>query len=123
MAKLHPRLFTVSALMATSLFSPVANAARVRIESTPGIDFAKYKTYTWRDHPVFQKQPQLAELYSVGIQLVKNAGNQNLMGRGFESTRDNPDFFITFFFSGQQKQDVDVVYDSGAYGWGGWYGW
>ena len=75
-------------LIVCCLLSPSAMADSVRVDSTPGIDFRSYKRYTWRDHPVFEKRPELAEKYSVGIELVKNAGNQNLMGRGFQSTRD-----------------------------------
>ena len=110
-------------LVVCCLLSPSAMADSVRVDSTPGIDFRSYKRYTWRDHPVFEKRPELAEKYSVGIELVKNAGNQNLMGRGFQSTRDAPDFYITFFLTGQARQDVDVVFSDGYYGWGGWYGW
>jgi hypothetical protein len=45
------------------------------------------------------------------------------MPRGFQSTQESPDFYITFFLTGQVRQDIDVVYSGGAYGWGGWYGW
>jgi hypothetical protein len=81
------------------------------------------KKYSWRVHPVFEKKPELAETYSVGIELVKNAANQNLMARGYQPTQQPPDFFITFLLTGKMKQDVDVEIDSGMYGWGGWYGW
>jgi hypothetical protein len=93
------------------------------VESTPGFDFTNYKRYGWRVHPVFEKKPDLADKYSVGIELVKMAVNDNLLARGFRSTRDPPDFYITFLLTGEQKQDIDVVYLDGAYGWGGWYGW
>lgn len=105
------------------LLMPAAWAERVRVESMPGSNVTGYKKYTWRTHPVFEKRPELAEKYSVGIELVKNAVNQNLLGRGFESTQQSPDFYITFVVTGNARQDVDVVYVDDAYGWGGWYGW
>ena len=105
------------------LFSKAAESQSVHVDSTPGVNFAGYKKYSWRVHPVFEKKPALAETYSVGIELVKNATNQNLMARGFQPTQQAPDFFITFLLTGNMKQDVDVVYEAGAYSWGGWYGW
>ena len=113
------RLCLVLFLLAAS----VAFAQKVRVESTPGIDFTKYKRYTYRTHPVFEKKPALAERYSTGIQLVKMAVSRNLLKRGFEPTDHEPDFLITFVLMGEQAQDVDVVFADGMYGWGGWYGW
>jgi hypothetical protein len=104
------------------LITSDAIAQKVRVDSTPGVDFARYKRYTWRVHPVFEKKPELADKYQVGIELVKIAVNRNLLNRGFESTQQSPDFFITFFLTTEQRQDVDVVFSDGAYGWGGWYG-
>lgn len=100
-----------------------ARGDSVHVQSTPGVPFSSLKQYTWRTHPIYEKKPQLAEEYSVGIELVKNAVNQNLMGRGYQSTRLSPDFYITFVLTGQAKQDIDVEYVDGFYGWGGWYGW
>ena len=67
----------------------------------PEYDFTKFKQYSWRTHPVFEKRPELAEKYSVGIQLVKNAANEHLIGRGFQSTQGPSDFYITFFSDGR----------------------
>lgn len=103
------------------LIPPIA-AQKVRIDSTPKFDFTNYKRYAWRTHPVFEKKPELLTTYEVGIELVKSAVNKNLIGRGFQPTQQTPDFFITFMLSGEQRQDVDVIYVDGMYGWGGWYG-
>jgi hypothetical protein len=106
------------------LLPACAEAQSVHVDSTPGFNFASYKTYSWRVHPVFEKRLELAEAYSVGIELVKNAANQNLTNRGFKPAQQTPDFFLTFLLTGTMKQDVDVQFESGAYGWGGgWYGW
>ena len=105
------------------LFAHSVSGEMVRVESTPGFDFSNYKRYSWRLHPVFEKRPDLAEKYSVGIELVKNAANQNLIGRRFQSTLEEPDFLITFLLTGDVKKDVDVIEVGGGYGWGGWYGW
>ena len=112
----------VLAIVGILLSQPIL-AATVRVESTPAFDFTRYKRYSWRTHPVFEKRPELSERYSVGIQLVKNAVNEHLMGRGYQSTQGPADFYITFFLTGEARQDVDVVYRGDAYGWGGWYGW
>lgn len=112
----------VLAIVGILLAQPIL-AATVRVESTPAFDFTRYKRYSWRTHPVFEKRPELSERYSVGIQLVKNAVNEHLIGRGYQSTQGPSDFYITFFLTGEARQDVDVVYRGDAYGWGGWYGW
>lgn len=103
--------------IACTVFPLSVLAATVRVESTPGHDFTKFKRYSWRTHPVFEKRPELAEQYSVGIQLVKNAANEHLIGRGFQSTQGPSDFYITFFLTGAARQDVDVIYLDNAYGW------
>jgi hypothetical protein len=105
------------------IMAPACMAATVRVDSTPGFDFSNYKRYSWRVHPVFEKRPELAEKYSVGIELVKNTANQILISRGFQSTRDEPNFYITFLLTGEARKDIEVVAVSGGYGWGGWYGW
>ncbi|HYI92751.1 MAG TPA: DUF4136 domain-containing protein [Bryobacteraceae bacterium] len=111
------------ALLLFLILTRTVNAQSVKIESTSGFDFTNYKKYTWRTHPVFEKRPELAEKYSVGIDLIKNVANQILMPRGFESTQLDPDFYITFLLTGESRQDVDVVEIGGGYGWGGWYQW
>ena len=113
--RLAPLLFLIIA--------QAINAQSVHVESTSGFDFTKLKTYSWRTHPVFEKRPDLAEKYSVGIELIKNATNQILMPRGFQSTQLDPDFYITFLLTGESRQDVEVVEIGGGYGWGGWYQW
>jgi len=115
--------WTVKTTIGLLAFSAAAQGATVEVDSTPGVNFANYKTYSWRVHPVFEKRPALAEEYSVGIELVKNAANQILMARGFQPSQHDADFYVTFMLTGKMKQDVDVEIDSGMYGWGGWYSW
>ncbi len=105
------------------VIAPGAIAQKIKVDSTPGFDFTSYKRYQWRTHPVFEKKPALADTYQVGIQLVKIAVNRNLIKRGLQSVEASPDFYITFFLTAEQEQDVDVISSGGGYGWGGWYGW
>src|SRR5690242_6252832 len=102
----------------------VIYAAKVRVDAAPDLNTAQYSKYSWRSHPVFEKHPELLDVYATGIELVKNSVNRNLMKRGYESAEDRPDFYVTFFLTSENRQDVEVVYNSGAYGWtDGWYSW
>ena len=93
----------------TCVFLVLANAARaesVHVDFTPGFDFAGLKRYSWRIHPVFANKPELAEQYQAGIELVKNTVNQNLMSRGFQSTDQTPEFYVTFLLTGRAKRTL-----------------
>lgn len=107
-------------LIAWGVLAPfVARAQKVDIQFDQEADFSRIHRYQWRTHPVFEKQPQLQELYSTGIQLVMQAGNAQLMKRGFHPDDASPDVFITFYILARNAERTTTHYDPG---WGyGWY--
>jgi hypothetical protein len=115
----------ISLLLFTAvLTAQITTAAKVRVDTGKDLTNLQYRTYAWRSHPVYSKHRELLEVYATGIELVKNGVNDNLMKRGYQPTDGTPDFYVTFFLTGENRQDIDIVYNSGAYGWvDGWYSW
>jgi len=68
----------------------------VEIQYDNQADFSRPRRYQWRTHPVLEKNPELQEIYSTGIQLVLEAGNSELMKRGLQPDDSSPDVFDTF---------------------------
>lgn len=102
-----------------------SSAQKVKTEYDKSVDFSHFHTYSWRQHPVFEKRPQLQEQFSVGIDLIRSSVNQELKKKGFAAVEDLPDFYVTFFITAKGMQDVRTISTGGWYGWGGfWYpGW
>jgi hypothetical protein len=96
---------------------PHAHGQKVNIEFDPKTDFSHVRLYEWRTHPVFEKHPELQELYATGSQLVMSAGNEQLMKQGLKPDDTSPDVYITFFIQASGGQSVRIT-DSGY----GWYG-
>ena len=94
---------------------------KVRVNSEPGADFSHIKTYQWRTHPVFEKNPQLKDTYAVAGQLIMSEGNRQLMKKGLQPVDLSPDVFITYLVHATAGESTRVV-DAGPW-WGGGYGW
>lgn len=109
-------------LMLGCIASP---AQKVKTEFDKSVDFSQFHTYSWRQHPVFEKHADLQEQYSVGIDLIRSSVNQELKKKGFVAVEDSPDLYVTFFITAKGMQDVRTISTGGWYGWGGlWYpGW
>ncbi len=101
---------------------PSALAQKVKIDFDHNADFSRIHTYQWRTHPVFEKRPDLKERYATGIQLVLQAGNEQLMKKGFRPVDVSPDVFVTFFLVSQDEQKLKTVSEPGPW-WGTPYGW
>jgi len=108
----------LGAVLAFGLLAP-AMAGKADIQFDPGTDFSHIRRYQWRTHPVFEKNPELQERYHVGIQLVMQAGNAQLMKRGLHPDDASPDVFVTFYLLSHEAQELETVASS----WGGGYGW
>jgi hypothetical protein len=98
-----------------------ASAATVKVEYDDRADFSSIRRYQWRTHAVFEKNPELREVYATGIQLVMQAGNEQLSKRGLTPVDDSPDVFITFFLHAKGGEEVRVI--DGGYGWYGAPAW
>ncbi len=116
---------TVSILLMLSLGCMPSTAQKVKTDFDKAVDFSHFHTYSWRQHPALERNPELQEQFSVAIDLIRSAVNQNLTKRGFSRVEDSPDFYITFFVTAKGMQDVRTISTGGWYGWGGfWYpGW
>jgi len=117
---IHARL--VEYIVGCGILIPAALAQKVEIQSDPGADFSRIHTYQWRTHPIFEKYPELKSIYATGIQLVLDAGNEQLMKRGFQPVEDSPNVFVTFFILTKEGQEIKTRYETG---WGAgtyWYG-
>jgi hypothetical protein len=99
---------------------PGAFGQKIKVDFDHDADFSKIRRYQWRTHPVFEKRPELQSTYATGIQLVLEAGNAELMKRGFQPDDLSPDIFVTFFLLARGATELKTTVQSG---WGPGYGW
>jgi hypothetical protein len=108
-------------VIACSVLAPAASGQKVNIHSDPEADFSRIRQYQWRIHPVYEKKPELQEVYATGNQLVMEAANQELMKRGFQPVESSPDVYLTFYLHARPGQtERTVMVDPW---WGAGYGW
>ena len=100
-------------------------AQKVKTDYDKSVDFSQFHRYSWRQHPEFERHPELQEQFSVAIDLIKSEVNRGLTTKGFLRVEDSPDFYITFFITVRGMEDVRMISTGGWYGWGPyWYpGW
>jgi Domain of unknown function (DUF4136) len=115
-------LFVATFLIECSVAIPSATAGKVKIDFDRDADFSHVQRYEWRTHPVFERNPQLKEVYSVGIQLVLSAGNRELIKRGLHPVESEPDVFVTFFLAAQDAERLKTTIESSPW-WVSGYGW
>ena len=104
------------------LLVPSVEAQKVTVDYDKDANFSHIRHYQWRTHPVFEKRPELKELYATGIQLVLEAGNANLMKKGLVPSDGPPDIFVTFYLAAENNQKKVTVVDYAPVGWYDWYG-
>ena len=114
------RAGVVGCLLACGALSSTALAQKVEIQYDHEADLSQVRRYQWRTHPVFEKNPELQQLYATAIQLVLEAGNQQLMKRGLQPDDLSPDIFVTFFILTREAQEIKTTVLSG---WGSAYSW
>jgi hypothetical protein len=115
------RVPLAAALLGLCSFVSPASAQKIKIDFDHEADFSHIRTYEWRTHPIFEKQPELRELYATGIQLVLQAGNAEFPKRGLHPADSSPDVFVSFFLHAKDAEKITTTIDSGPW-WGG-YGW
>ena len=96
-------------LLLCSLVSLPLMAQKVMIQYDHEADLANIRSYQWRSHRVFEQHPELKDVYSTGIQLVLEAGNAELIKRGFQPVESEPDIFVTFFILTKDVQQVKTT--------------
>jgi hypothetical protein len=104
------------------LASPSVRAQKVTIDFDKEADFSRIKRYQWRTHPAYEKHPELKEKYATGIQLVLEAGNQQLMKKGLRPSDGTPEVFVTFYLAAEDGITVRTITEFATGGWYGWYG-
>ena len=73
---------------------------------------------------MFEKNPELQTRYATAIQLVLQAGNQQLVKRGLHpADHAPPDVFVTFFVSAMDRAHERTVYEPAGPWWVSPYGW
>jgi hypothetical protein len=108
-------------LLGLGLATAPALAQKVSVEYDHDADFSRFHHYQWRTHPVFEKNPELLNVYSTGIQLVLDAGNTELMKKGFQPDEGSADVYVTFYLLAKGGADVKTI-EQPAWGTYGWYG-
>src|SRR5215831_15192549 len=62
-------------LAAPLMLAGVAFAQKVQTDYDKSLDFSKFHTYAWREHPILRNNPQIAETFSVALNLVRSEIN------------------------------------------------
>ena len=109
-------------VLATLTLASTASGQKVDVESAPNTDFSKIRHYQWRTHPVFEKHPELKEVYSTAIQLVMQEGNAQLVKRGLQPADASPDVYVTFLLQATPESREVTTTISDPW-WGPGYGW
>jgi hypothetical protein len=109
-------------LLAICALASTAAGQKISVEFDPDADFSRVKLYHWRTHPVFEKHPDLKELYGTAIQLVMQEGNAQLMKRGLQPDEFSPDVFVTFIVQATAGSRTVTTTSSDPW-WGPGYGW
>jgi uncharacterized protein DUF4136 len=107
-------------LIGYGVLIPSAFAQKVEVQFNHDTDFSRVRRYQWRTHPVYEKNPELQEMYATGIQLVLEAGNAELMKHGLQPADISPDIFVTFFLLTKEAQQLKTTVLSS---WGAGYSW
>jgi hypothetical protein len=115
-----PAVCILCSVVACGVLPRSALAQKVNIDYDHNADFSHIRRYQWRTHSIFEKHPQLQETYATGIQIVLDAGNTQLMKRGFQPDDSSADIFITFFLLSREDQRLKSTMDAG---WGSEYTW
>ena len=118
----NPRSSILIWTLASCAFVSTAAGQKINVNFAPDADFSRVRTYQWRTHPVFEKHPDLKEVYSTAIQLVLHEGNAQLMKHGLQPDESSPDVFVTFLLQATGGSRT-VTTTSPDQWWGPGYGW
>jgi hypothetical protein len=116
MTCLHPlALITVAA----SFYVPPAWGQKVDVDTDRSFDFTRHRNYEWREHPLAHKDPVMQEA-SVAAQIIQSTVNDRLLRKGFHPVDHAPDFYVTFFVTGEITEELRLISSIGATSWYGW---
>ena len=89
------------------MLAGVALAQKVRTDYDKSLDFSKFHTYAWREHPILRNNPQIAEFFSVALSLVRSEINGDLASKNYSRAEGKPDFWVTLYVDAQVSHKVD----------------
>jgi len=99
------------------LFAAPSFAQKVNVDYDKTQNFSGLHTYKWRKSPMFAEHPELEQKYYVGIQMVMDLVNQQLMAKGFQpADGPTPDFFVTFVI-GSENRTESTTMSGPTYAW------
>ena len=101
------------------LFMAGAWSQKVNVETDGSFDFAKHRSYMWREHPLAKKDASFQDA-TVAAEIVRSTVNTMLMGKGFHPVDHAPDFYVTYFVTGQITEDLRAISSIGTTYWYGW---
>jgi hypothetical protein len=105
--------------LAMSLFVSAAFGQKVNVDTDNSFDFTRHRNYMWREHPLAQKDPGMREA-TVAAQIIQSTVNDRLLRKGFQPVDHEPDFYITFFVTGEITEELRLISSIGATSWYGW---
>ena len=97
-----PFILTVPLMLAG-----VAFAQKVQTDYDKSLDFSKFHTYAWREHPILRNNPQIVETFSVALNLVRSEINGDLTSKNYTRAEGKPDFWVTLYVDAQLSHQVD----------------
>ena len=100
-------LRTTFILAVSLMLAGVAFAQKVQTDYDKSLDFSKFHTYAWREHPILRNNPQIAEIFSVALTLVRSEINGDLTSKGYSRAEGKPDFWVTLYVDAQVSRQVD----------------
>ncbi len=90
---------------------------RIRTETAPGADLARYHTYDFYDKPSTDRRGYK----TITTRTIEDAVDREMRLRGYVRSADNPDLKINFNIARRDKVTTRPGPSVGfGYGWGGW---
>ena len=105
-------------LLLTSCSRQVNNAVTIDAEQKQGIDFSKYKTFTWASQVDSKLDPGFYFLNDLELKdRIRTSVADELEGRGYKMNRQSPDLLVNFrVFDKPTKIETNADYGDGYYG-------
>lgn len=107
-----PRL--ILALLCTLALGACASIPSVYIDHDPAVDFAQYRTYSWREKPEGGT--------ALAMQRIVTRIDQQLMAKGWRLVPTGGDVAVAAHVATHQEHRLDTFYDAPMWGGWGWYG-
>lgn len=95
-------LFRTSLVLAVALAVPLAAAARVSSDTTPGTDFTKYQTFT------LANTAAPAGVNPVTFERIRMGVEQGMASKGYTKAEANGDLAVIITVGAQDKTDVNT---------------